>query len=73
VSTDVVGTSTGQQYDIVVKEEEQILRSVPIEEHPVELLTKWEFDLRELEDWLDSLQPEGEFHKIAMLGETHKH
>jgi hypothetical protein len=57
-----------------MKEEEQILRSVPIEgEHPVELLTQWELELKALEDWLDSPEPEGGFHKIAMPEETHQH
>ena len=30
-------------------------------------------ELKELEDWLDSLEPEGGFHEIAMLEETHQH
>jgi hypothetical protein len=34
----------GQQVETVMKEEEQILKSVPTEgEHPVELLTQWEW------------------------------
>jgi hypothetical protein len=44
-----------------VKEEEQVLISVPTEEHPVDLLTQWELELKALEDCLDNLEPEGGF------------
>jgi hypothetical protein len=54
--------------------EEHILMSVPTEgECPVELLTQWELELRELEDWLDSPEPEGGCQEIAMPEETHQH
>jgi hypothetical protein len=57
-----------------MEEEEQILKSVPTEgECPVGLLTQWEMELKALEDWLDSPEPEGGFHKIAMPEETHQH
>jgi hypothetical protein len=55
VSTDVADATEGQQDETVMEEEEQILKSVPTEEeHPVELLTQWEMELKALEDWLDS-------------------
>jgi hypothetical protein len=55
-------------------EEEHILKSAPTEgEHLVELLTQWELELKSPEDWLDSLEPEGGFQKIAMPQETHQH
>jgi hypothetical protein len=48
--------------------------SIPIGgECPIELLTQWELDLRELEDWLDSPGLEGGFQEIAMPEETHQH
>jgi hypothetical protein len=57
-----------------MEEKEKILKSVPTEEeHPVELLTQWEMELKALEDWLDSLEPEGGFHEIAMPEETCQH
>jgi hypothetical protein len=57
-----------------MKEEEHILKFVPIEEdHLVEILTQCYMELKELEDWLDSLEPEGGFHEIAMLEETYQH
>jgi hypothetical protein len=57
-----------------MEEEEQILKSVPIEgECLVGLLTHWEMELKELEDWFDSLKPEGGFHSIAMPWKTHQH
>jgi hypothetical protein len=30
-------------------------------------------ELKALEDWLDSLEPEGGYHEIAMPEETHQH
>jgi hypothetical protein len=73
-STDVADATEGQQVETVMEEEEQILKSVPTEEeHPVELLTQWEMELKALEDWLDSLEPEGGFHEIAMPEETYQH
>jgi hypothetical protein len=57
-----------------MEEEEKILKSIPIEgEHPVGFLTQWEIELKALEDWLDSPEPECGCHKIAMLEETHQH
>jgi hypothetical protein len=74
VSIDVVDATEGQQDEIVMEEEEQILKFVPTEEeNPVELLTQWEMDLKELEDSLDSPELEGGCHEIAMLEETYQH
>jgi hypothetical protein len=73
-STDVAGATEGQCVETVMEEEEQILKSVPTEgEHPVELLTQWEMELKALEDWLDSLEPEGGCQEIAMPEETYQH
>jgi hypothetical protein len=73
-STYVVDATEGQRADTIMEEEEQILKSIPTEEeHPVELLTQWEMELKALEDWLDSLKLEGGFHEIAMLEETFRH
>jgi hypothetical protein len=64
---DVAGEIEGQQAETVMKEDEQMLKSIPTEEEcPVELLTQWELELKELEDWFYSLELEGGFHKIAM-------
>jgi hypothetical protein len=50
-----------------LEEEEQILKSIPIGgENPFELLTQWEKELKELEDWLNNLEPEGGCQEIAM-------
>jgi hypothetical protein len=43
------------------------------EQHLVELLTQWEMELKALEDWLDSPEPEGGFQEIAMAKETYQH
>jgi hypothetical protein len=57
-----------------MEEEEDIMKSIPTEgECLVGLLTQWKMDLKALEDWLDSPEPEGGCHKIAMLEETHQH
>jgi hypothetical protein len=40
------------------------------EEHPIESLTQWEMELKMMEDWLSSLEPEGGYHDIAMPEET---
>jgi hypothetical protein len=46
-STDVADVTERQQAETVMEEKEQILMSVPIEgEHPVELFTQWELELR---------------------------
>jgi hypothetical protein len=73
VNIDVTGAIGIYQDDTFLKEEEKILISVPVEERPVELLTQWEMKLKALEDWLDSPEPGGGCHKIAMLEETHQH
>jgi hypothetical protein len=45
----------GHRAETIMKKEEHILKFVPIEgEFPIELLTQWEMELKELEDWLDS-------------------
>jgi hypothetical protein len=41
------------------------------EENPVESLTQWEIDLKRLEDWLDSPEPEGVCHEIDTPKETY--
>jgi len=57
-----------------MEEEEDIMKSIPTEgECLVGLLTQWEMELKALEDWLDSPEPEGGYHKIAMPEETHQH
>jgi hypothetical protein len=67
VSTYVAGAIEGQKGETFMKEREKILKSIPIEEeHPVELLTQWEMELKALEDCLDSPEPEGGCHEIAM-------
>jgi hypothetical protein len=54
VGTGVVDVTERQRIETVMEKGEQILKSVPTkEEHPVELLTQWEMELRELEDWLE--------------------
>jgi hypothetical protein len=64
----------GQQAETIMEEEEQILMLVPIGgECPVELLTQWELELKELEDWLDCPELEGGCQGIAMPEETHHH
>jgi hypothetical protein len=64
----------GQRSETIMEEKEQVLKSSPTkEEHPVELLTQWEMELKALEDWLDSLEPEGGCHEIAMPKETYHH
>jgi hypothetical protein len=73
-STDVADATEGQQNEVFMGEKEHILMFVPTEgEHPVELLTRWELELKELEDWLDGPELGGGFHNIAMLEETHQH
>jgi hypothetical protein len=58
---------TSGKQDGTSMKEEQIQMSVPIGgEHPIELLTQWELELRELEDWLDSLGLECGFQEISM-------
>jgi hypothetical protein len=50
------------------------MNSIPTEEeHPFELLNQWEMELKALEDWLDSLEPEVGCHEIAMPKETYQH
>jgi hypothetical protein len=57
-----------------MEEKEKILKSSPTkEEHPVEFLTQWEMELKMLEDWLDSPEPEGGCQEIAMPEETCQH
>jgi hypothetical protein len=64
----------GQGVETIMEEKEKVLKSAPTEEeHPIELLTQWEIELKELEDWLDSLEPQGGFHEIDMLEETYQH
>jgi hypothetical protein len=72
-STDIADATEGQQVETVMEKEEQILKSVPTEEHPVELLTQWEMELKALEDWLGNPEPEGGFQEIAMPEETYQH
>jgi hypothetical protein len=48
-SIDFADAEKGQQAETVMEEKEQILMSFPTEgEHPVELLTQWELELKEL-------------------------
>jgi hypothetical protein len=55
-------------------EEEQILKFVPMEEeHPIESLTQWEMELKMLEDWLSSLEPEGGYNEISIPEDTFQH
>jgi hypothetical protein len=42
-------------------------------EHPVELLTQWEMELKALEGCLNNPKPEGGCQEIAMPEETHQH
>jgi hypothetical protein len=57
-----------------MEETKQILMSVPTEgEHPVELFTQWELELKALEDWLGNPEPEGGYQEIAMPEEIHQH
>jgi hypothetical protein len=57
-----------------MKEKEHIPKYVSMEEdHSVNSLTQWEMELKMLEDWLSSLEPEGGFHEIAMTEETFQH
>jgi hypothetical protein len=64
----------GQQVKSVIEEEEQILKFVPMEgKPPIGLPTQWELDLKEMEDWLHSSEPEGVLHKIVMLEKIHHH
>jgi hypothetical protein len=42
-------------------------------ECPVELLTQWELESKEMEDWLGNPKPEGGCREIAMPEETHQH
>jgi hypothetical protein len=51
----------GKQLETIEEEEEHILMSIPIGEHPVELLTQWELELKALEDWLDNPEPKDGF------------
>jgi hypothetical protein len=60
-SISIAEAMKGHQAETVVKEEEQILMSVPTGECPVEFLTWWEFELKALEDWLDNPEPEDGF------------
>jgi hypothetical protein len=63
----------GKQVDTFTGEKELILKSIPMKEaHPVELLAQWEMELKELEDWLDSLELEGVFREISMREETYQ-
>jgi hypothetical protein len=60
--------------DTVMEEKERILKPSPMkEEHPIELFTQWEMELKILEDWLDSLEPRGGCHEIAMPEDTYHH
>jgi len=50
------------------------MKSIPKEEeHPVELLTQCEMELKVLEDWLDNIELEGGYHEIVMPKETYHH
>jgi hypothetical protein len=58
----------------VMEEKEQILKSVPTkDDNPFESLTQWEMELKRLEDWLSSPEPESGYHEIAMPEETYQH
>jgi hypothetical protein len=71
---DVADVRRGQQAETVMGEKEHISMSDPTEgERLVDLLTQWELESRELEDWLDSPRLEGGCQEIAMLEETHQH
>jgi hypothetical protein len=57
-----------------VEEKEKILKYTKIEEeHALESLTQWEMELKILEDWLDSLEPEGGCQKISISEEMCQH
>jgi hypothetical protein len=57
-----------------MEEEEQTLKSNPIEEeYPVVLLIQWEMDLKMLEDWLDNPKPKYGCQGIAKPEETCPH
>ena len=57
-----------------MEEREKVLKYAPMEEeHPVESLTQWDMELNMLEDWLNSPEPEGGCHNIAMPEETSQH
>jgi hypothetical protein len=69
-----VDVTERQPTETVMEEMKQILMSVPIErEHPVELFTQWELELRALEDWLDNPEPKGGCQETTMIEETHQH
>jgi hypothetical protein len=72
-SIDVVDVTEGKQAETGMEKEEKILKFVPTEEHPVELLTQWEMELKALEDWLGIPKLEGGCQEIAMPEETNQH